>query len=488
MKLSKKLWNLYCSSPDHQYQIGKFQDAYDESMFTELLFYYNQSLGFDISLRTELSELLYCYNISDFENVKIKDESEAGEIFHSIVTHGLSDTDGYIIFPGDYKGMMKVIPDISLWLSSLFPEYYFPYLYLTDFSTLTKVADVFDIQLPPIPKKTNYEARCMYYWELCKVFNVFRKENNMTMPEFSSFIYDFVPNYLIEDEKAPNLSRHFNLWISGGIPNFGLPEECYWGCNSEAKPGDLLLIYQIAPISGITAMYLILTNGEIDPFGTYHCFSKVKKLSDIPCISLRELQAHPYFNKHPLVRRKFQGVNGTALSASDYYELRLILKDKEFDNTILPNIEKFDFDTNNQIKVERDVEEKLLIPLLSDLGLTKGKDYIRQLPIHAGRGSRIYPDFALFYNDSESEPTADILIEAKFHIKNIKELIQAFVQAKSYANLLQSNTLILCDKERLIVYPKGNGFDRNYYEEFFWSELSNPDILSKFKKYIDKKQ
>lgn len=486
MKLNRKLWKLYCSSPDYQYQIGKFQDAYDESMLTELLCQYNKSLGIDQHFRTGVSELLYYYNIRDFEDVEIGSEEEAAEIFQSIISNGLSDQEGHIIHPGNYKDMMEFVPDISLWLSCLFPDYFFPYLFIVNFDSLVRITDLFDIELPPIPKKTDYEARCMFYWELCKVFNRFRKENNMTMPEFSAFIYDFVPEFFIESVEAPNIRQHGRLWISGGVPSFGLPDESYWGCNSEAKPGDLLLIYQTAPLSSITAMYLILTSGEIDPFGTYHCYSKVKKICEFPQISLAELKQHPYFSSHSLVRRKFQGVNGTLLSAIDYDELLSILKDKGFDVSLLPCLDSYIAIRNDKIKVEKDVEEQLLIPLLSEFGLVAGKDYIRQLPIHAGRGSRIYPDFALYFCDSKIEPTAKILIEAKLHIKNNKERIEAFVQAKSYANLLQSHTLVLCDDTLLIVYPKKNGFDRNYYEEFHWSELTNPDRLSKLHNYLTK--
>lgn len=484
MKLNRKLWELYCASPERQYEIGKFQDAYDESMFTELLCHYNKALNINQDLRTELSGLLYCFNISDFEDVEISNDEDAAKVYHSIVSHGIAYEDSHIISPGDYKGMMQMIPDISLWLSSLFPDYFFPYLFVVDFSSLVKVADLFDLELPPIPKKTDYEARCMYYWELCKMFNQFRKENGLTMPELASFIYDFVPDYFVENADAPNISRHGCLWISGGVPDFGLPDECYWGCNTEAKPGDLLLIYQTAPISSITAMYLIMTSGEVDPFGTYHSYSKVKKICEFPAVSLTELKTHPHFGSHSLVRRKFQGVNGTLLSAIDYEEFLSILRIKGCDIEMFPPLDSYQSAACDKIKVEKDVEEMLLMPLLSELGLIAGKDYIRQLPIHAGRGSRIYPDFALFFCDSKTEPTAQILIEAKLHIRNNKERIEAFVQAKSYANLLQSHTLVLCDDTGLTVYPKRKGFDRNYYEEFRWSELSQPDRLSTLRKYL----
>ena len=67
---------------------------------------------------------------------------------------------------------------------------------------------------------------------------------------------------------------------------------------------------------------------------------------------------------------------------------------------------------------KRDVEVNLLEPLLNSMGWHEHKDYIRQLPIHAGRGHRIFPDYALHYNNKLEEENAKVLIEAKYYMKN----------------------------------------------------------------------
>ncbi|NHW59168.1 type I restriction endonuclease subunit R, partial [Escherichia coli] len=98
-------------------------------------------------------------------------------------------------------------------------------------------------------------------------------------------------------------------------------------------------------------------------------------------------------------------------------------------------------------------------------------DYVKQLSIRAGRGSRVYPDYALHYNDKKGYERARIIIEAKFYMKNNKEVEEAFLQARSYANILESSTIILCDKIGLIIYKRKGSFDRGNYKKIYWEEL-----------------
>lgn len=113
---------------------------------------------------------------------------------------------------------------------------------------------------------------------------------------------------------------------------------------------------------------------------------------DFRGISLKELQANEYFSKRSLVRKKFQGVNGWTLSSEDYSELLKIINAKRFNVDILPRLYAPELPEILSIIHERDVETQLLEPLLNSMGWHENKDFIRQLPIHAGRGHRIFPD------------------------------------------------------------------------------------------------
>mgnify|MGYP006877200295 CR=1 FL=1 len=64
------------------------------------------------------------------------------------------------------------------------------------------------------------------------------------------------------------------------------------------------------------------------------------------------------------------------------------------------------------------------------MGWYENKDFIRQLPIHAGRGHRIFPDYALHYDNKPDEEKAKVLIEAKFYMKK-----QSRIRKKHFCKL-----------------------------------------------------
>ena len=161
-----------------------------------------------------------------------------------------------------------------------------------------------------------------------------------------------------------------------------------------------------------------------------------------------------------------------------------MIKAKGFDSSQLPVLYAPSLSYGQDIQVERDVETKLLEPLLKTMGLEEQKDYIRQLPIHAGRGHRVFPDYALHYSDKPDEETARVLIEAKYHMKNNQEIEAAFLQARSYAMLLDSSVIILCDKHCLLIYEKRQSFDRDRYAKLYWGELEDPDKYNALKNLL----
>ena len=83
------------------------------------------------------------------------------------------------------------------------------------------------------------------------------------------------------------------------------------------------------------------------------------------------------------------------------------------------------------------------------------------------------------------EEKAKVLIEAKLYMKNNQEIEEAFLQARSYAQLLESYIIILCDKVGLIVYKKKGSFDRGRYKKYYWEELENTDIFNELKNKLN---
>lgn len=488
MEFNQYTWNLYKNSPEGKTAISSFLDRKEWIEEELILERYNPRLNesFNKEIICEILESLWCYKVSDYENVEVSTLDKAGIIYEEIISTGLRVEDEEILKIGDFDRMLEFIPFLSMELNYLLGEYFFPYIYIDRFYELKKLADYFDIELPPIPKKPDYKGRCMYYWELCKGFYKFRTDNSLTPDEFSAFMYDYAPNLLHTEEKG-DIPQPAQAWFIGGlIKGYGeYWTTGFWQSNKETKKGDILIHYETAPLSAITCLWIAQVDSVLDPFAHYYSNTYISDKIDIPHITLKELQVDEYFSKHPLIRKKFQGVNGWPMSSEDYSELLRMIKAKGFDIGTLPKLYAPTLPKNISIVHERDVETQLLEPLLNTMNWFENKDFIRQLPIHAGRGHRIFPDYALHYNNKPNEEKAKVLIEAKLYMKNNQEIEEAFLQARSYACLLESSVIVLCDKQCLIVYEKKQSFDRDNYTKYYWRELENPDIFNELKNKLN---
>lgn len=408
---------------------------------------------------------------------------DAGLFWSDIINHGAVDaSDGYpYIDKGDYRTMLGAVVMLSFLCYYVSDEFFFPYMFRYRSSDLYKIADTFDIELPPLPKKPDFEARCMYYWELCKVMYSFRTENDLSPLELCAFLYDYAPSFIHKDRSETPLGMPSAAWCVGGLIDsidieHGLR---LWQGSPETKRGDILIHYETAPVSAITHIWRSQTDGVIDPFFKYYATVYLADGTEIPPITLQELREDPYFSRHPLIRRSFQGVNGYKFSGEDYENIQRILRAKGFDTDKLPQLYIPRPPRDVQIKNERDVERELLEYYLAKMGLTEGKEYIRQVPIQSGRRTSVYPDYVLGYVPEECKCTC--IIEAKYHMKGSREVSDAFSQARSYALILQAKTMILCDKENLIVYAYNGGFFRDKGKRYYWADLQDPDVFQGLK-------
>ena len=125
------------------------------------------------------------------------------------------------------------------------------------------------------------------------------------------------------------------------------------------------------------------------------------------------------------------------------------------------------------------MEEQILIPMLEKLGYTSA-DWTRQLSQKAGRKEKAIPDFVFFPKGEKHFENAPMIIDAKLDMAPVQELQKAFNQALSYARMLRSSIMGICDKERLILYKvnKNGSADRNnpLFEDHWASIYSDPDV------------
>ncbi|MDR2886363.1 MAG: hypothetical protein LBU95_06255, partial [Rikenellaceae bacterium] len=134
---------------------------------------------------------------------------------------------------------------------------------------------------------------------------------------------------------------------------------------------------------------------------------------------------------------------------------------------------------------EKDVEEKLLIPLLTKLDYRE-TDWTRQLSQKAGRKEKAIPDFVFFPKGERHFQNAPMIIEAKYDMNSALERTKSYNQALSYARLMKSTVFGICDRDRLIIYKERCGtFDRfKPAFEKHWQSLRNGEVFRQLKLLI----
>lgn len=485
MVFNSFIWDNYRQTPRGQKKIEEFSkvsQASDREIIEQIGAFNENAFSFYTpeSFIDAISFFQYAYG-KMIEETPVNSIEQACELYESIATTEILDNSGKTEIPaGDYEFLLQANCALSYVLHFFHPDFFIPNLYCFNFEAFVLLCDNYEeLSLPSIPKKSDYKARYLYYAELCRLFHAAREKWGLSSAELCAFLYDFAPASIVQEDEQKELPQPSAIWCIGG--NDDEPKGL-WQCNEETRRGDIILYYRKAPTSAITHILRADSDGLVDPF--FHYYSRVKICSPIriPNISSDFLKTDGYFSGHPLIKKNFQGVNGWPFRYQDYQRLLEILSEKGFNTSGLPDLPKAEAATDVHIKLEKDVEEKLLNPYLAQCGVSP-EDYIRQMPLHMGRGDVKYPDYAVYPCTDEGYETARVLIEAKLEIKNNRDREDAFRQARSYALRLQSDYIILCDRNFMWIY---SGADRVNYERYSWAELRTADVFSKMKRLFSK--
>jgi Type I restriction enzyme R protein N terminus (HSDR_N) len=488
MKLNKFLWEIYKKSEQGQKAIELFTNF----ELTEIL----EQYGGVLDIKSTEDSILELVELSESPTLPEKlTLEEAEELFESIIKSGFSlkNENGNIenFSPEEYD-LLALIPEISTWLYANYPDFFKPYLLKNKFHLLTQIADNFGIELPEVPLKRYKEERLRYYWDLCLSFISFQEENNLTGAEFCAFLYDFAPNYIAKNEQSIlELPKPTQVWLVGGnkgdfafLDNIEIRKTHHWQGNEDTKRGDIIVMYCLAPRSYIHSVWRATTDGIADPFFHYYSNIYIGDGKKVKPVSHNDLKEDDYFSKNPLVKKNLQGVSGYAFSSSDYQRLQELIIKNGGDIENLPQLYSPTFSLNENLNNERDVEIALIEPLLVELGYTN-EHWVRQLPVRMGRGERNFPDYAFLTKKEKNYEEASMLIEAKYLIKNNKELEDTFKQVWSYGQRLSANVLVIADKVAIWIYQKhGESFDRSKYVKKYWGELQQPDDFKEIKQII----
>jgi hypothetical protein len=164
-----------------------------------------------------------------------------------------------------------------------------------------------------------------------------------------------------------------------------------------------------------------------------------------------------------------QGVNGVKIEKKYYDRIIELLKEKGYAVDNLPQLPNTTYSTED-LKDERDVEIKLIEPLLTRLDFTT-QDYSRQLHVKIGRNEKIIPDYVCHPIFKNNDWSCEWIWESKYGIASPKELDRDFIQAKSYALRLNAKGLSLAAKEGVWVTTDFSNYEKLKF--FSWGDLEN---------------
>lgn len=384
----------------------------------------------------------------------------------------------------DYRDMLSEMPSISLkYLYECAPAYAFPYLYPVHFNIFQEIFHEFDIYLPALPSARQYKERCYYYLELCRSLYDFRQKHELSPVELCTFLYGFAPKFLKKytQKELPQASK---VWLVGAdkrdsetlLANINDTSIIWWAGREEMNIGDIVFIYEVAPLSKIRYMTCAMTNGFDDPFQYFS--GKVWLAHPIEInFTYEEMKSNKHFSQHSIIKSRMKNLSGgRKLSNQDYDEIKKILKKRKFDIALLPETISYTLNLDIELNNEHDIEVHLLEPLLEKLAVQK-EQITRQMPLRMGRGVRYYPDYVINATPTRGSEQASFIWEAKYRISSKKDLQEAFYQAKSYALRLSSNGLGLASYEGIWIALAKDKYQEDKILHYSWAELEQKDTF-----------
>ena len=376
--------------------------------------------------------------IEDFDIFYI-DEDKEGNLIKSTKAQDV------FIKKQDYRSICAIMDSISINLYLMYPQFFFPLLDNERFDVFVKNCDALGIGIPNIPNSVDKKGRVMYYFSLCDALYNFSVEYDLSAEELCACIYDFATILQEHNEVKKELPEPTNVWFTGAskddyqitLQNLSPDSINVWSCNEATKRGDIIVIYCLSPQSFIHSIWRANSDGVANPFNYYYSRVTVTSPIQIPPITYAELKADKYWSNVPIVRKNLQGINGIRLTAKDYTELLRLISSNGFDINILPMLYSPNIDLEGNLYTENDVEEKLVIPLLTELGYTQN-NWERQLSQKAGRNLKAIPDFVFFAKGEKHFQNAPFVLEAKFFMNSANERMNSFNQALSYCKMMSA--------------------------------------------------
>lgn len=523
-KFSQLVWNLYKNSTEGHELIAQFKAV--TSPECDAMEVYALSDKCNVRYHDKWSDkdkadFTGFYNtVRDFfaqatseEDLKMISSSEEEKSkfyqWYLKVRFDISDEEPFEDLPQNlFKYEMWYSIAASWALYSTIPTAYIPNLFAFQFNYLSRFAHRYEIDLPAIPNRSSYKDRCMYYIELNELLWEFAKLNNITDPaEVCAFWFGLalpLAKEEIEEERDSIPDIPEQAWLLVG--NYSEEEKHmaagFWQANPMTARGDVLMFYEKSPVKKMNSIWIAQDDGVADPFFHYYGYTYIGGRIDIPeeqALTYDEFKNNPYYDvetrgkKGNYVSKNFQDCSGWAIPFDDYAEIKRMLEAKGFDTSVMPSLYEPKGMSLEGINNEDDVYEKLVTPLLEEMGWSFGKDFKREIEFAAGHGTTGHamnkrPDYCLHLTEHGKKKYAKVVIEAKYFIKDNTQLEETFDQCHTYACWGKAQVLVLCDKNSIYVYEQDrNGeFDVHHHRtRYRWVQMKNPEIFKELKRKLD---
>lgn len=219
------------------------------------------------------------------------------------------------------------IGPISTVMHRLKPEAYMPYYFQGRFKQLMDISQRFQIPLPAVPGKLQKRERALFYLDINRAFQEFRRRYGLSPAELNAFLYDFAPACLAEDsdEELPAPQRAWFLMAGVGTQaDFALLDEAsqqtesLWRGHRDARRGDIAVLWCASPRAYLHSIWWIIDDGYDDPFAHWYSLVRIGKPQRVPHLKIKDLKANPVLAESPLVRAHFQGSAGKYFRPDDY--------------------------------------------------------------------------------------------------------------------------------------------------------------------------
>lgn len=515
-KISKSNWERYKKSPEGQEVIALFNHITTPKATVEdmlaVIKRFNPEFSRNTSKKEEQQELAI---LTDFDNLLKenlpKDEEslknfKCGEFF-AWLTHFLAVEDENVdLFDAPQTGFKKILWSntfLSIVLFANMPDGFMPNLYVMQFVYFKKIAEKYELELPVIPNRSDYRGRWFYYLVMCNVIDSFAIENDLQDPgEICAFLYDYeltnIKEEMEEEHNRPMPNVPEQAWVLVG--NYGEGEKTmksgFWQANELTCKGDIMLFYEKSPVKKLNSVWVALEDGVKDPFFHYFSHTYIGNKIEIPAdkaITFEDFKNNEYFKvenrgrEGNFVSKNFQDVSGWSVTSEDYAEIKRMLEAKGFDTSVLPSLYEPRKFAGITITDEKDVENKMLKPLLEDMKY----EYRQQVPFRAGHGTvPKRPDFCLHVTGAEDDLKAGVVIEVKKYMKDNNQIKEDYSQGLSYAKWGEPKVFVLCDKNQIRVYERNKDNHFGTYDKckrFRWDDMDNLEKFNELKRLLSKK-